>query len=252
MICYHCNKTFPDDQPYYNDYNVVVCKPCFLEGKRCFICRFVGNDLREVPGLGLECEFCRGKVVAEGDSLAESLPPIASFLSAFGCRVEAAPRFQWSDREPLLALQTQADLPRAEFFDDYLRHAYPIYYRDGVFHMLRRMPRPAFVVHMIVQLAVAHVSGAFRLPNLSGKTPFHAYAQGWCHWIGYGAAAALNYDRERRQLRKWPELGLQGDFERWETMSKSQTTPKVSAHFHATVVALARKSLMDAEPAYQP
>jgi hypothetical protein len=252
MICYRCGNKFPDDQPFYNDYEVVVCKPCFLDAQRCFICRFPGKELREVAGLGLECEFCRGKVVAEGDTLAESLPPIAAFLSAFGCRVEAAPRFEWRDLSPLRDMQTNADLPKEAFFDDFLRHAYPVYYRDGSFHLLRRMPRPTFVVHMIVQLAVAHVAGAYRLPNLAGKTAFHAFAQGWCHWIGYTAANALKFDREQRQLRKWPELGMQGDFERWEKMAKSQQAPKVSAHFHATVVPLARTALTDGEPAYQP
>jgi hypothetical protein len=243
VICYRCGAAFADDQPFYNDHQAVVCKPCFLEARRCFVCRFPGRELQDVQGLGLECEFCRGKILTEGDPLEESLPPIVAFLAAFGCKADAAARFQWCDRADLRAMQTQADLPREAFMDDFLRFAYPVYYKDSRFHLLRRMARPTFVVHLAIQMAVAHVAGAFRLPNLAGKSPFHTAAQGWCHWIGYEAAAALKYDLERRQLRKWPELGLQGEFDRWEAMARVHTSAKVVAHFWAIVGALARKHL---------
>ncbi len=243
MICYRCGSTFADDQPFYNGHDVVVCKPCFLEAQRCFICRFPGRELHPVAGLGLECEFCRGKILAEGDPLQESLPPIAAFLAAFGCKADPAPQFEWSDRAALRALQTQADLPPEQFMDDFLRYAYPVYYADARFHLLRRMTRPTFVAYMAIQMAVAHVATTFRVPNLAGKSPFHTAAQGWCHWIGYEAAAALKFDQERRQLRRWPELGLQGEFDRWEAMARVNKPAKVVAHFWATIGPLARKHL---------
>jgi DNA-directed RNA polymerase subunit RPC12/RpoP len=243
MMCYRCGAEFADDQPFYNDYAVVVCKPCFLEAQRCFVCRFPGRELRDVAGLGLECEFCRGKILAEGEPLADSLPPIVAFVSAFGCKAPLAPRFAWTDRLALREMQTIADLPPEAFMDDFLRFAYPVYYKDGKFHLLRRMTRPTFVVYMAVQVAAAHVAGAFQLHSLAGKSPFHTAAQGWCHWIGYEASAALKYDLERRQLRKWPELGLQGEFDRWEAMARIQRPPKVVQYFWATIGALAKKHL---------
>ena len=241
MICYRCGNEFADDQPFYNAYNVVVCKPCFLEGPRCFVCRFPGKEMKEVSGLGPECEFCRGNLLAEGDSPGEGLAPIMAYLAAFGCKAPDSLRFQWTDREALRTMQTQADLPPDVFMDDFLRFAYPVYYKDGSFHLLRRMTRPTFVVYMVVQMAVAHVSRQFGLPNLAGKSPFHTAAQGWCHWVGYEAAAALKYDLERRQLRKWPEMGLQGEFDRWEGMAKVHRPPKVAQHFWATIGAAAKK-----------
>ncbi|HEX7926713.1 MAG TPA: hypothetical protein VF678_03915 [bacterium] len=243
MMCYRCGNEFADDQPFFNAYDVVVCKPCFLEGPRCFVCRFPGKDMEAIAGLGPECEFCRGKILAEGENLAESLPPIMAYIGAYGCKAPSAPQFMWTDRQALRDMQTQADLPQDVFMDDFLRFAYPVYYKDGKFHLLRRMTRPTFVVYMVVQMAVAHVAGQFRLSNLAGKSPFHTAAQGWCHWIGYEAAGALKYDLERRQLRKWPELGAQGEFDRWEAMARVQRPPKVAQHFWATIGALAKKHL---------
>lgn len=243
MICYRCGAAFADDQPFFSGHGQVVCKPCFLEARRCFVCRFPAREPREVPGLGPECEFCRGNLVAEGNALEESLPPIAAFAAAFGCKAPAAPRFAWTDRVALREMQTRADVPPELFMDDFLRFAYPVYYSNGTFYLLRRMTRPTFVVYMAVQLAAAHVALTFRLPNLAGKSPFHTAAQGWCHWIGYEAAGALKFDLERRQLRKWPELGLQGEFERWEVMARHRRPAQVAAHFWATIGALAKKHL---------
>jgi hypothetical protein len=249
LICYRCGGAFADNQPFFSGHGQVVCKPCFLEARRCVICRFPGREARDVPGLGPECEFCRGNLVAEGDGLGDSLPPIAAFVSAFGCKAPETPRFAWTDLVVLREMQTRADVPVEQFMDDFLRFAYPVYYNGGVFYLLRRMTRPTFVVYMAVQLVAAHLATTFRLPSLAGKSPFHTAAQGWCHWIGYEAAGALKYDLERRQLRKWPELGLQGEFERWEAMARVRRPAQTAAQFWATIGALAKKHLPDAPSA---
>ena len=241
MICYLCRDVIPDDQPFYNDHEQTVCKPCFLDAERCFICRFPGKQLQEVPGLGLECEFCRGRLVAEGSDLDAIIEPLRAFLGPFGVRVPERPRWHWSDRAALRRLQSDADLPDELFIDDFLRYSYPIYHHDGECHLLRRMTKPTFVTYAVVQLAAA---------DLGGRTPFHTFTRGWCHWLGYEAARLLGYDLERRQLRKWPELGAQGDFERWERMSRVNKPARMLEYFRSHLSALVKKHL--SPPGRQP
>ena len=113
----------------------------------------------------------------------------------------------------------------------------------GSFLVLRRMTRPTFVVYSVVQLAAGHISANYALPGLAGRSPFHTFTRGWCHWLGYEAARLLGYDLERRQLRKWPELGAQGEFERWERMSRVNRPSKMLNYFNAHLSVLAKKHL---------
>lgn len=248
MNCYLCRDRIEDGQPFYNDYDHHVCKPCFVDAPRCFICRFPGKDLQDVPGLGLECEFCRnsGNLIVEGDDLTGLLAPLAAFLKPFNIRVPTRPSFVWRDRAALRALQTASDLPPELFIDDFLRYAYPIYYHDGRVQLLRRMTRQTFLPYAVVALACGEIAGAHALPDLRGETPFHVFTRGWCHWLGFEAATLLGYDLERRQLRKWPELGLMGEFERWERMARVNARPKMLAYFRAHLKALAAKHLFEA------
>jgi len=248
MTCYLCGQPIADDAPFYNDHGQQVCKPCFLEAKRCFICRFPGRKVQEVPGLGGECEFCRGNVVAEGSPVLEALQPLQPFLERFGSWPALPPRFAWVDRLELRAMQTQADLPPDQFMDDFLRFCYPVYYQAGTYHLLRRMAKPTFAVHAIIQLASAQVAQRFDLAHLGGNTPFHTMARGFCHWLGYQAAGLLKYDVEKRQLRKWPELGAQGDFARWELSAQHMPPAKVVAQFRAELGPAARKYLPQRAP----
>lgn len=254
MRCYLCGHVIPEDQPFYHDHDHHVCKPCFqvleMVGQRCFICRFPGRHLRKVEGLGLECEFCRGHVIDDDTAPAPLIAPVLPYLAQFGVTPAELPPFQRTDVATLRAMQTQADLPPAAFIDDFLRYCYPVFHDRGTVYLLRRMTPPTFVVYAIVQLAAAHVAEAFAEPNLHGATPFHAFARGWCHWIGYEAASRLSYDLERRQLRKWPELGGQGDFERFRAMTQHNRMGKINAHFRANLRALARKHL--AQPTATP
>lgn len=252
MICYQCRDVIGEDQPFYNDHDRFVCKPCFLEAKRCFVCRFPGNDLREVDGLGLECEFCRGKVIAEGSDLDAAIEPLRSFLLPFGLKAPERPRWQWTERPALRRLQTDADLPPEEFIDDFLRYCYPVYYHGHTFHLLQRMTRPTFMAHAVVQLGAADLAGRHGLASLAGPTPFHTFSRGWCHWLGYEAARLLGYDLERRQLRKWPELGAQGDFERWERMSRLNRPTKMCAYFQANIGVLAKKHIPTSKARSRP
>lgn len=252
MICYLCGETIPDDQPFYSGYGKTVCKPCFGAVPRCFVCRFPGKTMQDVPGLGWECEFCRGRLVAEGDDVAAVFEPLRRFLPAFGFRGDAPVDPAWSDRMALRQMQTAADVPPEEFIDDFLRYSYPVFYRDGHMHLLRRMTKPTLVVYGIVQLAAAELALAHGLPDLRGETPFHDYTRGWCHWIGFAAAGRLGYDLEQRQLRKWPELGLQGDFERWQASARFNAPAKLAARFRATAPVLARKHLQTARAAGEP
>ena len=250
MICYLCRNPIPDDQPFYNDHDQHVCKPCFLESERCFICRFPGKKLQDVPGLGLECEFCRGKLIGEGSDLDTTIEPLRAFLGPFGVLVPERPRWRWSDRAGLRRLQTDVDLPDEPFIDDFLRYCYPIFHHDGEFHLLRRMTKETFVAYAVVQLAAADLALRHGLADLRGRTPFHTFTRGWCHWLGYEAARLLGYDLERRQLRKWPELGAQGDFERWERMSRVNKPARMLEYFRGNLSVLVKKHL--SPPAAQP
>ncbi len=249
MICYLCREAIPEHEPFYNDYGEQVCKPCFGDAPRCFVCRFPGKQLEEVEGLGLECEFCRGKVIAEGAELAPVMEPVHPFLAGYGLKAPEAPRYEWTSRRELRELQTDSDLPEEEFIDDYLRYCYPVFYNDGVFYCLRRMTKPTLIVYAIIQLGVADIAARFGLPHLAGRSPFHTFTRGFCHWVGYEAAKRLNFDLEARQLRKWPELGAQGEFERWESMARFNKTPKIVGFFNANLKAMGRKHLAEASAA---
>ncbi|MCZ6557646.1 MAG: hypothetical protein O7A69_07690 [SAR324 cluster bacterium] len=243
MICYLCRSAIPEDQPFYNDYGHQVCKPCFEEAPRCFVCRFPGKQNEQVEGLGLECEFCRGNLIAEGAQVLPMIEPLFPFLSGYGLSAPQAPSFEWINRQELRDMQSDADLAQEEFIDDFLRYCYPVYYKGGVHYCLRRMSKPTFIVYAIVQLGVADIAARFGQENLAGKSPFHTFARGFCHWVGYEAAKRLDYDLESRQMRKWPELGAQGEFERWESMARFSKTPKIVGFFNANLQAMARKHL---------
>lgn len=245
MICYLCATPIADGEAYYNDHEKYVCKPCFndAQGQRCFVCRFPGRHMEPVTGLGLECEFCRGRLIGEDSDTAGLLAPLGAYLEGFGMRAVPRPRLEWRDVRELREMQTRADVAPPEFVDDFLRYAYPVYHRDGVFHLLRRMTRETFVAYMVVQMAAVDVAGRFGLPDLAGRTPFHTFARGWCHWLGHEAAGLLGYDLQRRWLRKWPELGGQGEFERWERMARVNKRARLREHFHAAIGPLARKHL---------
>ena len=105
------------------------------------------------------------------------------------------------------------------------------------------MTKPTFIAYSVVQLAAGDLSGRYALPDLAGKSPFHTFGRGWCHWLGYEATRLLGYDLERRQLRKWPELGAQGEFERWERMSRVNKPGKMVAYFKANLSPLVKKYL---------
>jgi len=242
MQCYLCRSPIAPGQYHYNDHGVQVCKPCFLEAPRCFICRFPGKKVIEVPGLGPECEFCRGQLIGAGTDLEPIITPFFQFVSQFGHRAAPHPEFAWTDRLTLRGMQ-QAPKRDEPFIDDFLRYSYPVFHRAGAFHLLPRMTKPTFVVYTIVQLVSADLSARYELPDLLGYTPFHLLARGWAHWIGLEAATRLNYDLERRQLRKWPELGAKGDFERFEKMSPFKKPGELAVYFFANLQQLARKHL---------
>ena len=243
MNCYLCHESIPEDHSFYRDHEQYVCKTCFKDAPRCFICRFPGKQLETVEGLGLECEFCRGKMVSEGDNLEELIDPVMPFITSFGLAPPEALRFSWLSLKELRAIQTNADLPPESFIDDFLRYCYPVFYQEGTFHCLKRMTKPTFVVYTIVQLAVADIARSNGLPHLRGQSPFHTFARGYCHFIGFEAARRLEYDLEWRQLRKWPELGAQGEFERWRNMTRFNSGQKMIAYFQANLGKLARSYL---------
>jgi len=248
MHCYLCRSPIQDGQYHYNDHGVQVCKPCFLEARRCFICRFPGKKIIDVPGLGAECEFCRGKLVHEGDDLEQIIAPFLAYVSQFGHGAAPHPRFVWTDRVVLRQMQTDVAVRQEDFIDDFLRFSYPVFHRAGAFHLLPRLTKPSFVVYTIIQLVAADLASRQGLADLTGNTPFHAHARGWAHWIGSEAAQRLGYELERRQLRKWPELGLQGDFERFEKMAHFKKPREMAAYFAAHAAALARRHLTDPTP----
>ena len=246
MICYQCGQRIPDEEPHYNGYEKTVCKPCFSDATRCFVCRFPGKQMQTVEGLGPECEFCRREqadILREGMDLTAQLAPLQAFLQRFEVQAPPMPQFVWADRLELRTLQTDADLPPEDFIDDFLRYCYPVWYLDGQFHLLKRIARPTFIVHATVQLAVAHYARRFKLPNLAGNSPFHTLARGWCHWLGYTVAGLLQFEQLQRELRRWPELGAQGEFQRWEAMARHRKPPQMVAFFKANLGALAKKHL---------
>ncbi len=245
MTCYLCNSTIPGDQPFYNDYEKYVCKPCFKDAPRCFTCRFPGRKLDQVEGLGLECEFCQGQVIAEGADVAAIIDPLRPFLQPFGLRGTAKPEWKWTDRLEIRAMQTGEDLPPDEFIDDFLRFCYPVIYRDGALHALRRLTKPTLIVYGLVQLAAAEIAAQTGQRDLFGKDEVLAFSRGWCHWIGFQAAQRLGYDLEHRQMRKWPELGGQGDFDRWISMARFNKPAKMVDFFRANLLAMSRRQSPD-------
>ena len=241
MICYLCGTGIPEDQPFYNDYEQYVCKPCFLDARRCWVCRFPGKQMQEVEGLGAECEFCRKHLISDTDNPADLLQPATPFLTTYGLEVPADPKFHFVDRKELREMQTSADLPDDEFIDDYLQHAYPIYYRKGRLHCLRRMTRSTVITYGIIQLAAASICGRLGLASLDGEEPLPMFARGYCHFLGYDAAERLNFDLERRQLRKWPSSRLQGDFDQWQAMARFRPPSYLAAYFRSHANVLMRK-----------
>ena len=63
------------------------------------------------------------------------------------------------------------------------------------------------------------------------------------------AARLLGYDLEGRQLRKWPELGAKGDFERWERMPRVKKPARMLEYSRAHLSVLFKKPL---SPPAQP
>jgi len=245
MICYLCKDRIGEGEPFYNDYEQYICKPCFADAPRCWICRFPGKALQEVEGLGHECEFCRGNLIDGETDLTPLVEPLRAYLKPFGLKIPATPLYQRAGWRALRDLQTDADLPPPEFIDDYLRYAYPLYWHDGALHLLHRMTKATFVPYAVVQFAAGDIASAHALPNLGGNSPFHTFARGWAHWLGHQAAQLLGYDLERRQLRKWPELGLMGEFERWERMARLNKPAKMVVYFQAHLKQLAAKHLFE-------
>ena len=197
--------------------------------------------MQEVEGLGAECEFCRGHLIGEGADLELIISPFTAYLAQFGHRPAEHPNFQWTGRVALREMQIDAVVAPDVFIDDYPHYAYPVYHQGGVFHLLPRMTKATFVVYTIVQLAGADLATRFGREHLRGQTPFHAMARGWAHWLGYEAAGRLGYDLEQRQMRKWPELGGQGDFERFEKMSHFRQPKEMIKFLLANLAPLSRK-----------
>ena len=251
MICYLCGTGIPEDHPFYNDYDRFVCKPCFLDARRCWVCRFPGKAMEDVEGLGPECEFCRERLIREGDDLAEILVPAAPFLQTYGLEPPARNHYQFVDRTTLRQMQTKADVADEEFIDDFLLNAYPVFYRDGRHHCLRRMTRSTVIAYGIVQLAAAAVCGKTGLKGLEGDTPLHHFARGYCHFIGFDAAARLKYDLEWRQMRKWPANRLQGDFHQWQAMARFRSPSYMAEYFRSHISVLMRKHTGKATPTLQ-
>ena len=243
MICYLCKSGIPEDQPFYNDYEQYVCKPCFLESPRCWICRFPGKALQEVEGLGMECEFCRGNLISPEHNPAEIIRPATTFLANFGLEVPVEAQYHFTHRDALKDMQIKADLPPDDFIDDFLRTSYPVFFAHGKHHCLRRMTRETLITYGIVQMAAASICDRAQLASLAGDTPFHSFCRGFSHYIGYEASQRLGFDLETRQLRKWPEMGLQGDFERWQAMGRFRKPAYMGSYFKAHFASLARKHL---------
>ena len=120
MICYLCGAAIEDGAYFYSDHGMHVCKPCFAESPRCFVCRFPGKKLEEVAGLGSECECCRESLVREGDNLAEIVQPMFTYLAQFGHQAIPDPQFVWSNWNSLREMQSQVNQPPPEFIDDFL------------------------------------------------------------------------------------------------------------------------------------
>ncbi len=243
--CHACHQPIPEDSPYYFGHGRKVCKPCTKDSPQCFLCRFP-ERVEQVPGLGPLCGFCEPKALNKDSDLESALDPLKKYLSQFGHEPTVHPQLVWLDWNVLLGMQIrETSTPFAiRFIDEYLHYAYPLYHLKRRIYVIPRIHSPLFMVHMASQLAAANICERFQVSHLLAEnTPFHRLARGWCHWIGLRTAEVLKYEAETKQLKRWPENHLPGDFSKFLGMSEFRKPLELRTYAHTQMESLALKCL---------
>jgi hypothetical protein len=216
--CYLCQKPMAEYDPYFEDYGVRVCKPCFKKAPRCFLCRFP-NRKERVMGLGNVCEFCAEHALTPKSDLVSLAQPLQQFVAGFGHNVPELPPLRWVDWRVLLGMQMDGSRPqfRITFLDEYLHYAYPAFYLKGAIYLLPRMSPSLLMPHLAGQLVAYDICQRYQLPHLLGHKAFQRIARGWSHWVAWRTAKQLKCGEQAKQLSRWPENHLTGEYSKFRT-----------------------------------
>lgn len=234
LSCYLCGKTIPAWMSHYADYDKTVCQECFAEADRCFLCRFPQSVAR-IPNLGHVCGFCQGDLIQEASDLEPLLQPLKAFLTQYKHNITEIPKFQWTDWNLIMGMQTEAPPPvKIKFFDEFLHFAYPIFFMKSRFYCIGSIPREHFMAHLAGQLAAADLCRIYKQPHLLGKNPFTQMARGWCHWVAYSTAKILKYKKVEKQLSRWPQQ-FEEDFQKYQAMSEFRKPKEIIAIAQGTL-----------------
>lgn len=244
MRCYLCQCVIPEEAPHFSGHGKTVCKKCFKDAHRCFLCRFPQYE-EHIRGLGYICEFCYPETLHKDSDLASFLEPLEVFLSRLRHKITETPQIQWVDRNILLGMQLQGRKPDygIEFLDEYLHYCYPVYYLKKRFYIMPRIPHQLFMAHMAGQLAAADLCNKYDLPHLLDHNGFARFARGWVHWVSYSTATILKYTDIQKQLSRWPETIFPDEFSKFLNMSEFRKPEEITIFAHRTLKQYAQKYL---------
>lgn len=244
MTCYMCNGKIWSGASHYEDHGKVICQSCFKDATvRCFTCRFPKIKY-EIKGHGGVCEFCDKTNLTRESNLEPFLKPLQTFLHRFGHEVGTRPNLLWINWKLILGMQLEKPNEIAiTFFDELVRHCYPVYYLKGLFYIVPSIPRQWFMPFMASQMVAADLCKKFDLFHLRGNSPFYEMARGWCHWVAYSTAKTLKYDRVAKTISRWPESNLPGNFSKFLAMSEYRKSPEIVEFAQQNIKQYAKKYL---------
>ncbi|MCP4752694.1 MAG: hypothetical protein GY866_17545 [Proteobacteria bacterium] len=221
MTCFVCQAKIWSGASHYADHGKVVCQNCFKDAKvRCFTCRFPHID-GTIVGLGGICRFCRKGNIGRAADLNPLLKPLNGLLKNHKHRVVSPVDIQWLDWRVILGMQMDdMRVLNVKFFDELIRHCYPVFYLKEKFYVIPSIPQQWFLTYMSGQLAAADLCQKYDLPHLLGNSPFHLLARGWCHWISYNTARLLKFKKAVKFLDRFPESELSGDSSKFVAMTE--------------------------------
>ncbi len=243
--CYLCNKSIPEDAPHYADYGKKVCKPCFKDAPRCFMCRFP-NAVETVRGLGNVCEFCSSENLSSKSDLSKMLKPLTAFIGQLGHNTPDKPKMMWVDWKVLLGMQIQESRTQfpVEFLDEMINYCYPVYHLKARLYLTPRLHPQWFMPYVAGQLVAADLCERYQIAHLlEAETPFHRLARGWSHWVTWQTARTLKYEKIAKQLKRKPINHLRGDFEKLLSMSDFRKSDEIRSYVEQNLAQLAKKCL---------
>jgi hypothetical protein len=242
--CYICGGKIFVGASHYSDHGEKVCQPCFAAAKdRCFSCRFPQIE-GKIVGFGGICRFCLKDNVNKTTDLNPILQSLRPFLKNHRQQLVAPLDIHWLDWRVVLGMQQfEPKLPDVKFFDELIRHGYPIFYLKDRLYIIPSLSRRYFVSFLTGQLTAADLCRQYGLKHLLDNTPFHRLARGWCHWIALSTARVLKYNDVVKTLSRFPETGLTGDFSKFLAMAEFRKPKEIIDFSHLNLKKFARKYL---------